>query len=214
MHCQSPLECIVMIPWMMIHLSWSFIHATTVYSFQQIENVLFGQFMSRSVLEIPTGPPVRGRQLWGRTGNFLLIFLQFYVYNLWFKAWGPTTFLTEFPTLVEIVNIVRVILSQNWNHLGQPDVFCGQNQISVPNWNNMIRLLRLSPTHTIAYIIRGLSDTTHCWWYTYLYRYWLFRYRICILVPRFGYRMRCFLHFALIECVVSWLRCIVQRLEC
>ena len=36
----------------------------------------------QSVLEIPTGPPVRGRQLWRRTGNFLLIFLQFYVYNL------------------------------------------------------------------------------------------------------------------------------------
>ena len=52
------------------------------------------------VLEIPTGPPVRGRQLWRRTGNFLLIFLWFYVYDLRFKAWGPTTFLTEFPTLI------------------------------------------------------------------------------------------------------------------
>ena len=51
------------------------------------------------VLEIPTGPPVRGRQLWMRTGNFMLIFLQFHVYDLWFKAWGPTTFLTEFQTL-------------------------------------------------------------------------------------------------------------------
>ena len=51
------------------------------------------------VLEIPTGPPVRGRQLWRRTGNFLLIFLQFNVYDLRFKPWGPTTFLTEFPTL-------------------------------------------------------------------------------------------------------------------
>ena len=37
------------------------------------------------VLEIPTGPPVRGRQLWRRTGNFLLIFLQFNVYDLRFK---------------------------------------------------------------------------------------------------------------------------------
>ena len=52
-----------------------------------------------AVLEIPTGPPVRGRQLWRRTGNFLLNFLWFYVYDLRFKAWGPTTFLTEFPTL-------------------------------------------------------------------------------------------------------------------
>ena len=51
------------------------------------------------VLEIPTGPSVRGRQLWRRAGNFLLIFLQFYVYDLRFKAWGPTTFRTEFQTL-------------------------------------------------------------------------------------------------------------------
>ena len=57
------------------------------------------RFALGAVLEIPTGPPVRGRQLW-RTGNFLLIFLQFYVYNLRFKAWGPRTFLTEFQTLI------------------------------------------------------------------------------------------------------------------
>ena len=51
------------------------------------------------MLEIPTGPAVRGRQLWRRTGNFLLIFLQFYVNDLRFKPWGPTTFFTEFQTL-------------------------------------------------------------------------------------------------------------------
>ena len=39
-----------------------------------------------AVLEIPTGPPVLGRQLWRRTGNFLLIFLQSYVYDLKFKT--------------------------------------------------------------------------------------------------------------------------------
>ena len=53
-----------------------------------------------TVLEIPRGPPVQGQQLCRRTRNFLLIFLQFYVYNLRFKAWGPTTFSTEFQTLV------------------------------------------------------------------------------------------------------------------
>ena len=52
-----------------------------------------------AVLEIPTGPPVRGRQLWRRTSNFLLIFLQFWVYDLRFKPRGPTTFSTEFQTL-------------------------------------------------------------------------------------------------------------------
>ena len=51
------------------------------------------------VLEIPKGPPVRGRQLWRRTEKFLLNFLQFYVNDLRFKPWGPTTFLTEFQTL-------------------------------------------------------------------------------------------------------------------
>ena len=45
------------------------------------------------------GPLVQGRQLRRRAGNFLLIFLQFYVYDLRFKTWGPTTFLTEFQTL-------------------------------------------------------------------------------------------------------------------
>ena len=49
---------------------------------------------SRSVLEIPRGPAVWGRQLWRRTRNFLLIFLQFYIDHLRFKLWGPTTFLT------------------------------------------------------------------------------------------------------------------------
>ena len=38
--------------------------------------------------------------IWRRTGKFWLIFLQFYVYDLRFKAWGPTTFLTEFQTLL------------------------------------------------------------------------------------------------------------------
>ena len=47
-----------------------------------------------AVLEIPTSPSVRGRQLWRRTGNILLTFLQFYVYDLRFKPWGPTTFLS------------------------------------------------------------------------------------------------------------------------
>ena len=51
------------------------------------------------VLEIHTGPPVWGRQLWRRTGNFLLIFLQSNVYDLRFKPWGPTTFWLSFQQL-------------------------------------------------------------------------------------------------------------------
>ena len=34
-------------------------------------------WMSWPVLEIPTGPPVRGWQLWRRTGNFLRFFFNF-----------------------------------------------------------------------------------------------------------------------------------------
>ena len=56
-------------------------------------------YLAVSVLEIPAGRPVWGRQLWRRTGKHLLIFLQFYVYDLRSKAWGPTTFWTEFQTL-------------------------------------------------------------------------------------------------------------------
>ena len=67
-----------------------------------------------AVLEIPTGPPVRGRQLWRRTGNFLLIFLWFYVYDLRFKTLGPTTFLTEFPTLIPCVVSHLVSVAELW----------------------------------------------------------------------------------------------------
>ena len=67
------------------------------------------------VLEIPIGPPVRGRQLW-RTGYFLLTFLQFHVYDLRFKVWGPTTFFTEFQTLVRTppapLSLVHAITSE------------------------------------------------------------------------------------------------------
>ena len=43
-----------------------------------------------SVLEIPTGPPVQGRQHWRRTRNFLLIFLKFLY--LWFEIQGMGTY--------------------------------------------------------------------------------------------------------------------------
>ena len=52
-----------------------------------------------SVFQITASPSARSRQLWRRTGNFLEDFLQFYVYDLRFKAEGLTTFLTEFWTL-------------------------------------------------------------------------------------------------------------------
>ena len=60
----------------------------------------------QTVLEIPTGPPVRGRQLWRRTGNFLLIFLQFNVYDLRFKPWGPTTFWLSFQHCILWIHIL------------------------------------------------------------------------------------------------------------
>ena len=70
---------------------------------------------SHPVLEIPTGPPVRGRQLWRGTWNFLLIFLQFYVYDLRFKAWGPTTFFTEFQTLLTSLSFHVNWTSHSWD---------------------------------------------------------------------------------------------------
>ena len=60
------------------------------------------------VLEIPTGPPAQGRQLWRRTGNFLLIFIQFNVYDLRFKPWGPTTFWLSFQHCILWIHILYV----------------------------------------------------------------------------------------------------------
>ena len=53
-----------------------------------------------TVFQITASPSARSRQLWRRTGNFLKKFLQFYVYDLIFKAAGLTTFLVEFWTLL------------------------------------------------------------------------------------------------------------------
>ena len=80
--------------------------------------------LSWTVLEIPTGLPVRGRQLWRRTWKFLLIFLQFYVYDLRFKAWGPTTFLAEFQTLV-LDNIWVLTVSADGVLMNNSHIFIG-----------------------------------------------------------------------------------------
>ena len=52
------------------------------------------------VFQITASPSARSRQLWRRTGNFFKAFLQFYVYDLRFKAAGLTTFFIEFWTLI------------------------------------------------------------------------------------------------------------------
>ena len=52
------------------------------------------------MFQITASPSARSRQLSRRTGNFFKTFLQFYVYDLIFKAAGLTTFLVEFWTLV------------------------------------------------------------------------------------------------------------------
>ena len=51
------------------------------------------------MFQITASPSARSRQLWRRTGNFFKTFLQFYVYDLRFKAAGLTTILIEFWTL-------------------------------------------------------------------------------------------------------------------
>ena len=56
------------------------------------------------MLEIPTGLPVRGRQLWRRTGNFLLILLQFYVMISDSRHEDLQLLLTEFQTLYIILS--------------------------------------------------------------------------------------------------------------
>ena len=53
-----------------------------------------------TVFQITASPSARCRQFWRRTRKFFQDFLQFYVYDLRFKAGGLTTFLTVFWTLV------------------------------------------------------------------------------------------------------------------
>ena len=45
----------------------------------------------------------------GVPGTISLFFFNFYVYDLRFKAWGPTTFLTEFQTLMVSANLVNIM---------------------------------------------------------------------------------------------------------
>ena len=52
------------------------------------------------MFQITASPSAQSRHLWRRTGNFFKTFLQFYVYDLRFKAAGLTTFLVEFWTLI------------------------------------------------------------------------------------------------------------------
>ena len=60
------------------------------------------------VFQITASPSARTRQIWRRTGNFSKTFLQFYVYDLRFKAAGLTTFLTEFWTLTEQLSLFKM----------------------------------------------------------------------------------------------------------
>ena len=46
--------------------------------------------------------------------ELFLIFLQFYVYDLRFKAWGPTTFLAELQTLSQTTNLYNFL--SFWGH--------------------------------------------------------------------------------------------------
>ena len=95
-----------------------------------------------TVFQITASPSARSRQLWRRTGNFFKTFLQFYVYDLRFKAAWLTTFFVEFWTLLsmstsslfscdqaalQMVFSVRpsVCLSHLFHHV----------PIMVPSWN-------------------------------------------------------------------------------
>ena len=62
-----------------MNVSWKCIH-----EFSQAAESVYMHFAA--VLNIRASLPVRRRQLWRRTENFLLIFLQPYVYDLRFKA--------------------------------------------------------------------------------------------------------------------------------
>ena len=69
---------------------------------------LLDMWQLSAVFQITASPSARSRQLWRRTGNFFKTFLQFYVYDLRFKAAGLTTFLVEFWTLLSDCTAVQI----------------------------------------------------------------------------------------------------------
>ena len=70
---------------------------------------------NNAVFQITASPSARSRQLWRRTGNFLKTFLQFYVYDLRFKAAGLATFLVEFWTLNNVIKYCGWGIPHNWD---------------------------------------------------------------------------------------------------
>ena len=100
----KPIE--ITIPKIWLSKIWPWKYKVKVRGEVKVLSHNLGLTSYQIVLEIPTGPPVRGRQLWRRTGNFLLIFLQLNVYDLRFKPWGPTTFWLSFQHCILWIHIL------------------------------------------------------------------------------------------------------------
>ena len=64
-------------PW-----KWVCLHGLVILEGQEQLNTVPVGYSTTAVLEIPTGPPVRGRQLWRRAGNFCWFFFNF-MFMIW-----------------------------------------------------------------------------------------------------------------------------------
>ena len=118
----------------------------------------------QTVLEIPTGLPVRGRQLWRRTGIFFLIFIQFYVYDLRFKAWGPTTSWLSFKHWHQAI-------SNHHTDINWPEgvTMAQQSYCTLKHHAMVIKqtiLVRYEVSNPLVYLLRKGSsshdDNTYC----------------------------------------------------
>ena len=103
--------------WKYMNFDWNFAEACVKGSNQQYSSIgsdnglvptrrqaiIWINARRQAVFQITASPCARSRQLWRRTSNFLKKILQLYVYDLWFKAEGLTTFLTEFWTLRQAI---------------------------------------------------------------------------------------------------------------
>ena len=76
-HCASNIVINLSIPKMWLSKIWPWKYKVKVMGEVKVLSHNLGPTFYQIVLEIPTDQPVRGGQLWRRTGYFLLIFLQF-----------------------------------------------------------------------------------------------------------------------------------------
>ena len=130
------------------------------------------------VFQITASQSARSRQLWRRAWNFFKTFLQFYVYDLRFKAAGLTTFLVEFwtllaPSLKNDKNYESIFVScnkvgsQKKNDKNCENIFVSCNKVGSPKFNPKLVLTHMYYILSCSYWCTGAKAQGHqypqCW---------------------------------------------------